>query len=494
MHFSPLRALQWLGIALFVAATVGLTYDFESEASKTVNAPVENRLSQGLLGYWKMDEGTGTSTTADASGNANNLTMTAMESGDWVAGQIGAYALDFDGSAEWLTVADPASGVLDIVDGADFTITGWFNRDLFAADHTIVAKKTNQTTNAGYVVWVDNNGSTDYLNFELSDGTDTYTAAGATDLSATGWHHFAAVWNDNTGMYIYLDGRLDGSTTTSTSSINSLANANAFRIGAESDDGVPFDGKIDDIKLYGKALSEDAVKRLYQTTVPGSPVDTGLVGHWTFDGPDVIWGDTSNEVKDVSGKGNHGDASGLTASSAVIGKLGQGLQFNGTSDYVNVPDNATLDFTNGQDFSISGWFKRNDNADWKELIRKRGDGTDGYDLVFASGNLWMQISSSGGAYTIYSYATIPVGEWVNFVFVWDDDDENNTIFYINGLVTSTYRPGGFSSVADMSNSNSLRIGASYDGGGLFKGLIDDVRIYNRALSATEVANLYNMGK
>ncbi len=344
MHFSPLRALQWLGIAVFVAATVGLTYDFESEASKTVNVPVENRLSQGLLGYWKMDEGTGTSTTADASGNANTLTMTAMESGDWVAGQIGAYALDFDGSAEWLTVADPSSGVLDIVDGADFTITGWFNRDTFTTDDTIVAKRNGiANTDDGYILYIDD--ATDQLIFEVSEagGTDEYQVASTSTFTATGWNHFAVVWNDSNAAQteIYVNGKADNGTDTGTiANLGDLSNAVAFDIGAESDNGNPFDGKIDDIKLYGKALSEDAVKRLYQTTVPGSPVDTGLVGHWTFDGPDVVWGDTSNEIKDVSGKSNHGDAVSLTASSVTPGKLGQGLQFNGTSDYVTIPDSA----------------------------------------------------------------------------------------------------------------------------------------------------------
>ncbi|QQR78015.1 MAG: LamG domain-containing protein [Candidatus Moraniibacteriota bacterium] len=156
---------------------------------------------------------------------------------------MGPYALDFSGSGQYLSVADPASGVLDFADGADFSITGWFNRD-FSPPITIVAKKTDLTTNAGYVLWIDNNGGTDYLNFEIADGTDTYSVASSTDFSATGWHNFAAVWDDSNGMYLYIDGGLNSSTTTSTASIGSLANTNAFRIGAESDAGVPFDGKL----------------------------------------------------------------------------------------------------------------------------------------------------------------------------------------------------------------------------------------------------------
>ncbi|MFZ1736085.1 MAG: LamG-like jellyroll fold domain-containing protein, partial [Candidatus Moraniibacteriota bacterium] len=199
MHFSLTRFLQWGGIAVVLLAVVGLNYDFKSEARVQMNTSVEDSLSQGMRGYWKLDDGSGTNAT-DSSGNANTLAMTG--SPGWVTGNIGPYALDFSGSGQYLSVADPASGVLDFADGADFSLTGWFNRDTFTADHTIVAKKTNQTTNAGYVVWID--ASTDTVNFEISDGTDTYEADSTTAFTATGWHHFAAVWDDSRGASVYI--------------------------------------------------------------------------------------------------------------------------------------------------------------------------------------------------------------------------------------------------------------------------------------------------
>ncbi|QQR77585.1 MAG: LamG domain-containing protein [Candidatus Moraniibacteriota bacterium] len=491
MRISLLRATQWFFIALFVAGTVGLTYDFNSEASKTVNAPIENRLSQGILGYWKLDDGSGTNAT-DSSGNGNTLAMTGSPS--WTTGQIGAYSLDFSGSGQYLSIADPASGILDFVDGADFTIVGWFNRDTFAADHTIVAKKTDQTTNAGYVVWVDNNAGNDYLNFEISDGTDTYSATGATNLSATGWHHFAAVWNDNTGMYLYLDGSLDGSTTTSTAAINSLANANAFRIGAESDAGVPFDGKIDDVRLYGKALSEDAVKRLYQTTVPGDPVDTGLVGHWTFDGPDVIWGDTSNEIKDVSGKGNHGDAVGLTASSAVIGKLGQALSFDGTG--IDVADSTSLDITTGE-ISMSAWVSLDSFPASSQYVLIFGKPNNYFLYLYNAGSDNLDVdfgfASTGPTYRDELTTTQPIvntNEWYHIVATYKDSS-NTIVMYVNGVPQTDN--GGASAYTPITDNLPLNMGEAYDSYS-FYGKIDDVRLYNRTLSATEVVELYNRGK
>ena len=490
MKLSFLRVIQWAGIALVLIAIVGLNFDFASEAKKTTNVSSEDPTAENLVGYWTLDDGSGT-TALDSSGNANTLTMTGSPS--WVTGNIGSSALDFSGSGQYLSVADPSSGVLDFVDGSDFTITGWFNRDTAAADHTIVAKKNDQTTSAGYVVWIDNNGSTDYLSAEISDGTDTYSAVGTTNLSTTGWHHFAIVWDDSNGLYIYLDGKLDGSTTSSTTSINSLANALAFRIGAESDAGVPFDGKIDDIKVYNRALSVDEVSKLAHTAVPIQPVDTGLVGHWTFDGNDIDWSNASAEIKDVSGRGNHGDALGSLATTSVIpGKLGQALSFNGTSD-ITVSDRASLEFTTSQ-LTLSAWVKWDifpvaDSYTSQSVIGRNDNGVGSrYELYFFRGGGSLQLDflvrPSGvlGPYNLYTDYGFNTNQWYYIVAVY-----NNTIMtvFVNGTLVNSGTVGG---------------GSFTDGtvdlivGGDAQGIIDDARVYNRALSATEIADIYNLGK
>jgi len=470
------RSLQWIGATLVLLVLVGLNYDFDSEAGMRMNASLDDPLSQGLRGYWKLDEGTGTSTTADASGNANTLSMTGPPT--WTTGTIGPYAMDFSGSGQYLSVASPASGVLDFVDGADFTLTGWFNRDLFAADHTIVAKKTDQTTNAGYVIWIDNNGGTDYLNFEISDGTDTYSVASATDFSATGWHNFAAVWDDSNGMYLYIDGGLNGSTTTSTSSIGSLANANAFRVGAESDAGVPFDGKLDDIRVYGSALSAGEVAKLYQTTAPTQPVDTGLVGHWTFDGPDIA----GTTALDRSSFGNNGT---ITGAVPAKGKLGQGMSFDGTGDYASA---LALNVTN---FSISLWVKSAvvpGTSSISSLVKNRDrqfeirwDSSAGNETTFG-------ITSPVGVYYGVSIGGISANTWYHLVGTWDGTTMNA---YNNGTLSGSLIPG---TSPDTSGANVFEIGRNDNFGGYVNATLDDIRVYNRALSVAEVNALYGAGR
>ena len=494
MRFSLPRVFQWSVIVLVLVALVGINYNFDSEAGMRMNAPLEDPFSQSLRGYWKLDEGTGTSTTADASGNANTLSMTGPPT--WTTGTIGPSAMDFSGSGQYLSVADPASGVLDFVDGADFTLTGWFSRDLFAADHTIVAKKTDQTTNAGYVIWIDNNGGTDYLNFEISDGTDTYSVASATNFSATGWHNFAAVWDDSSGMYLYIDGGLNGSTTTSTSSIGSLANANAFRIGAESDAGVPFDGKIDDIRVYGYPLSASDVLKLYQTTAPAQPVDTGLVGHWTFDGPDTD--PISGIARDRSNSGNSGTFTSAYLKPA-IGKLGQALRSDGTDwEYPTLSSFTNLEMGIG-DMTVAMWIKLEavDGSGIDYLFSKGGVSQEGYSIYHDVGiynSLVANVRTQSGSDTYYvaSDTIYLVGEWRHVAVVFDRN--SGVIFYVDGVSHGKDGVGVYDGTDITNASAEVAFGGNTNGSLNIRGSYDDIRVYNRVLSSGEIANLYNQQK
>jgi hypothetical protein len=82
-------------------------------------APTLNTLTSGLAGWWKLDESSGAS-TADASGNGNNGTLTNMSGTEWTAGQR-ANALQFDGTNDYVSISDTDS--LDIT--SSITIATW---------------------------------------------------------------------------------------------------------------------------------------------------------------------------------------------------------------------------------------------------------------------------------------------------------------------------------------------------------------------------------
>ena len=490
------RAFQWAGVAAVLLVLVGLNYEFESKAGMQMNAAPESPLSQSLRGYWKLDDGSGTNAT-DASGNGNTLAMTGSPS--WVAGQIGPSSLDFSGTGQYLSVADPSSGVLDIGDSTDFSITGWFNRDTFANDHTIVAKRNSSATNTdtGYIVWID--AAADKLNFTVGDGGgtagDQYTLASTSTFTATGWHQFTAVWDDSLGMQLYIDGKLDNSTTSSTSSIGSLANAVAFRIGAESDAGNPFDGKIDDVRVYGYALSTDQVKKLYQTTSPTQPIDTSLVGHWTFDGPDI----QGTTAIDRSSYGNNGTITGTTK---TIGKLGQGLSLSyNSTDVINAGSASSLDDLTQK--TLCAWmYPRSYGVSANDATIFNKDSSGGWSLILADDN--------GPTNALYFFQTtwssvlgkwrtqansITLNTWQHICVTYDRSSaSNDPVMYINGTPVSITEYSTPSGSYNSEAANSLYIG-NWDTSstGSFDGILDDVRIYNRILSQTEITNLYNIG-
>ncbi|QQR78675.1 MAG: LamG domain-containing protein [Candidatus Moraniibacteriota bacterium] len=460
----------------------------------TINTrPGDDVLEEGLAGYWKVDEGTGTSTTADATGNGNSATMTNMESGDWVAGQVGPYALDFDGTNEYLSVTDPASGVLDFADSTNFALTGWFNRDTFAADHTVIAKKNDQTTNQGYVVWVDNNGSTDTLIFEASDGTDTYQVPSKTQFNATGWHHFAVNWNDTAGVSLYIDGHLDTGTPTGTfANVNVLSNALAFRVGAESDAGVPFDGKLDEIRVYRRALSAGEVSLLYLETHPDDP-NTNLVGYWTFDGMDVS-GTTAID------RGRGGNTGTLTGGPTVTpGRIGQALKFDGVDDYVNAGVSAVLDDI--ATLSTCAWINpRSAGEIYSGSDRFGGIVTEGIPggwffmttNVYGSVRLLFYVYFSGTDGAWYPTSdTIPLNTWTHVCFTYNNTSaSNDPVLYINGASVSLTEDSTPTGTVDSNAGSELHIGTNDVTDQVFDGLIDDVRVYDTALTQTQVTELY----
>jgi hypothetical protein len=115
-------------------------------------------------------------------------------------------------------------------------------------------------------------------------------------------------------------------------------------------------GNLDDVRLYNRALSDAEIKQVYnlgqatQNTSSvnlqhGSSLASGLVGLWTFDGPDV-----TDKIYDRSGQGNNGYfIGGSTSSAKTIGKLGQALTFDGSNGVdmgthasLNIPGDLTI--------------------------------------------------------------------------------------------------------------------------------------------------------
>ena len=186
-------------------------------------------------------------------------------------------------------------------------------------------------------------------------------------------------------------------------------------------------------------------------------------------------------VYDYSRYGNNGQ---IVGANWTTGKFGKALSFDGVDDYVEVPDSDSLEGM--EELTISIWAKWTDKTTPSEqwLYRKRGC----YSLRQQNGII-NYIVIYGQTDTVYinpNYEIIE-GEWHNFVIVYDSVDKTLD-FYVDGLLHThgTNKDGGLVG----SSSYNLRIGAYGDAHFFFNGIIDEVRIYNRALSEEEIKSLY----
>lgn len=236
-------------------------------------------LANGLSLYYRFDEGAGV-TAVDSSSSSFDGSL--ANGPIWsTSGQING-SLDFDGTDDLVEAGD----ILNIDDGDNFTIAGWFNRDTATTDDVIVAKRNGtDASDVGYIVYLDD--ATDRLVAEVSDGTDEYELQSSTTFTSTGWHHFALVWNDasESGTSLYIDGAAESGTTTGTfSSIGDVSNTLEYTVGAESDGGNPFDGKLDEHRFYNRILSAAEVTALDALTTPTESSFNTSSGAYTVTG------------------------------------------------------------------------------------------------------------------------------------------------------------------------------------------------------------------
>jgi hypothetical protein len=475
-------------ISLFSFLTCFLFVGFFSTCIKNAQAavqlqtlrPTSNNL--GLVGLWSFDGSDITDKVYDRSGNADDATFVGgATSSAKVLGRIGQ-ALRFDGVDDYVTAADPGSGVLDFGTG-DFSYSIWVNAASTLTGTTYVfAKGINGT---GY----DVSFVTDtVIRVTITDGTHISTKQ-FNSITPGGWHNIVVVAprSDSTGPFLYYDGvrqSCTGSCGTDFTTVGNVSNSNAITIGQRGAEnpGNYFQGSVDDVRIYNRALSAADVKKLYNSGSAkanksnAGALSSGLTGYWPFDGSDV-----TDKIYDRSGNANDATfVGGATSTSKVIGRIGQGFKFtNGVNQYVLTPLTPS-----GTVRTISAWVYNNGVS----------GGAEEHVAEYAPLQLWIDSSDvlrfySGSVYTA-TVPSVPRNTWTHVVAVCSSVGH---FIYVNGQLASESNNASTCSTA----SGPLYIGRWAGGGAtgneVFNGTIDDVRVYDRALSAAEINQLYKEG-
>jgi len=245
--------------------------------------------------------------------------------------------------------------------------------------------------------------------------------------------------------------------------------------------GTHFDGSIDDIRIYNRALDSVEINSLYQEG-GWSSLDQGLVASYPFNG----------NANDESGNDLHGTVNGALLTTDRFGNANSAYSFDGISDFINVPDDNSLDFTN--QLSISVWVYLNDytfynDNDERVIIGKQravgGTGIIFTGLTYSATQLKSTFGVGNGTEGTGAYSddTLSLQHWHNLVGVYNGTQVQ---LYKDGVLIKTES----TTVTLLNSTQPLCIGKEGDINRNFKGKIDDVRIYNRALDSTEISDIY----
>jgi hypothetical protein len=409
------------------------------------------------VGLWALDEGSGT-VTLDTSGSGNDGSFVGSPA--WIPGVIGS-ALEFDGSGKRVLVPDAPA--LDLADA--LTIAVWVRPNRAATAYPL--KKARSAATDGYELALSSNGKV-FVRFNQVSSGNVYRVDSIGSYPANGstWLHVAVTY-DGQEIKLYLDGVLDNALTAPGLVI---ANNNLpLSIGAQDDGLSPYDGSVDEVHLYDYPLLASEIEDLMSVEVGAWPLNEG----------------SGTAALDASGFGNDGSFSGSpTWIPGVV--FGSALEFDGSGDRVLVPDAPALDLSDA--ITIAALLRPNQTATAYAVKKARSSVTDGYELgLSSSGVMFVRFNqaSSGNTYRLNSTGSYPAdgSTWLHVVATYDGQEIK---LYLDGVLDSSMLAPG---LVIATNSLPLSIGAQDDGDRGLDGAIDEVHVYNYALSPGEIEDL-----
>ena len=244
-----------------------------------------------------------------------------------------------------------------------------------------------------------------------------------------------------------------------------------FGDGASSDEKSPLhvftEPGIYTVKLTATGLTDPASSK----TVTINVLRPGLVAGWGFEEA----GGAS--ALDVTGRGQTGVISAATREAA--GKYGKALSFNGYNSWVTVGHNAAQVLSRGM--TLEAWVRPASLSGWRSVLMKEQPGGPVYELYANTSDLF---AAAGGVYTdaesfVVSPTQLTIGIWTHLATTYDGEAMR---LYVNGVEVASFAQSG----PIKASASALRIGGNNVWGEFFDGLIDEVRVYNRALSAAEI--------
>ncbi|MEK7264214.1 MAG: LamG-like jellyroll fold domain-containing protein, partial [Bacteroidota bacterium] len=523
---------------------VPITSDFDNDGdidiavanitSNTVSIFKNNLANPSLVAYYPFNNNANDSSVYGNNGTVNGATITSDRFGNANS------AYGFDGSSSYINTTEnlmPISG--------DFSVACW--------------ALSNQVEGPREILSQGGTGEPFYLGYHRS--AENYQIRVGDNWQNTGesfifnsWQNIVVIKRSDS-TFLYVNGNLKQKRN----SIPNPATGNIFLIGKQCPPttGENWNGFIDDIRIYNRALTTNEIDSLYHigtltitatsgsngsispsgnvavdyarskqfTITPnfGYHIDSVIVDNakvdsttsYTFNnvtanhtiravfkinlGLAAYYPFTNGSLNDSSGYGNNGTNNGATDTTDRFGNANSAYSFNGNNNLISLPASSLPSIN---DFTASIWFKmnaynsvaRNYLADFRGNTSLNGKS---FALIIDNDNkVHHYIDYPSGGYTEY-YTSIssPIGNWHQTILV--RQGSTLKVYYDGIQIADTYTP---LSIPPKSDALSISDGAIFGNRSgtnstndfWFNGVLDDIRIYNRALSASEIDSLYHL--
>jgi prepilin-type N-terminal cleavage/methylation domain-containing protein len=428
-----------------------------------------------LVAKWRLDECSWNGTAGEIKDSGNDiLDGTAQNGANTIGSGKVCRAGKFDGSNDYVSVPDDPKLQLS----APLTLALWVKVNANASDWVRLAGKGNSTYR-NYGLWLRNDGAILFQIYSAGGNGDAMTTITVNDGK---WHHVVGVYDGST-MKVYIDKIERASISYSRIPYTS---SDPFTIGYAGFHTY-MNGYIDEVALFSRALLEDDIISMYNDTsrLCSSTCYTNPIAEYRME--NYPWTGADNEVRDSGSGGNHGkeaytgSGSLPTQTSTSDGKVCRAGVFTridaNNGGYLDLGDPTDGDLDPDTDpWTISAWIK------W--------DGSTGENIIYNKENLY-EARVSGG---YVNYAWLPHWAWdggTSFPVTADTWTYVTTVY--DGTRQTLYKDGvqvysRSQTGAIGSNSSKFLIAARGSGSpsNFFGGMIDEVRIYNRALSDSEI--------
>ncbi len=422
-------------------------------------------IDTGLYGYWMLD-----GNLLDSSGSGNNLSGVGGSGGSPVPNESGR----FDGCYEFANSAGSAqimvNGTISYAASDALSVSAWVNPSVLVAGFSTTSPHT-------LVKFYSSTVGTTSFDIRIRDSKlDVYyTNPGANNLTSfvipTNEWTFVSVVQSGTLLTVYVNDQKQSFVVNGGQAYNRIL---VGATGGTNPRGLT--GLLDEIRLYKRALTDADVQQLYEYDPTAFDITSNLYGYWMLD----------DDFTDSSGNGINMVAVGTAPIANPNGHIGGSFEFNNAAAASML--SATNPIIDHNDvITVTGWINPSVLVDGFTttsphiIVRMyQTPGTAVMDFRIRDKKLDLYYTNPSA--NISSGLVVPTDQWTFIAMI---QNKTSVRFFMNDQASASF------TVAGGQDYNRIVLGAAPNSQRGLTGLLDDVRVYKRALSTSDLQALYN---